>query len=57
MCLKFKLQCGTCNYCICKLKLHKIGINDKIKRKEKGKKVPLSFLELGLHQGRHNRQV
>ena len=57
MCLKFKLQCGRCNYCICKLKLHKIGINDKIKRKEKGKKVPLSFLELGLHQGRHNRQV
>ena len=57
MYLQFKLQYGRCSSCICKFKFHKIGTNDKIKGKEARKKVPLLFLELGLHKVRHSQQV
>ena len=40
-----------------KLKLHKVGTNDKIKGKKARKKVLLLFSELGLHKVGHNRQV
>ena len=57
MSLEIKLQCASCEWCIDKLKCHKIGSNDKIKAKEPIKKLPLLFLKLGMHKLRQNRQV
>ena len=54
--LEVKLQQGSYNQCIYKLKCHKIGTNEIFEGKEAVKKLSLLFLKLEM-QLRHNRLV